>query len=130
MDPVSSLWRCLRKGVPLMTIYNVLQPVEPLRIEDSMPESRKPKAAAFKFVKMCLEELRIPPGDCFTISDLFGDDTTGFVKVCNSLRLYQVYSRHRLERDVRQTERVNDLYLLATILFHPANPRLYRSLKL
>lgn len=81
MDPVSSLWRCLRKGTPLLTIYNAIQPVEPLRIDDSMAASRKPKAAAFKFVQSCLQDLKLPPGECFTISDLFGDDTTGFVKV-------------------------------------------------
>jgi cell division control protein 24 len=95
MDPVSSLWRCLRKGVPLMTIYNVLQPPEPLRIEDNVPPSRRPKAAAFKFVEKCLRELKLPPGDCFTISDLFGDDTTGFVKVCDFFCLDQVDYRHR-----------------------------------
>lgn len=82
MDPVSSLWRCLRKGTPLMTIYNSLQPPEPLQIDDKIAETKKPKIAAFKFVKACLEgDLKLPPGECFSLQDLFGDDTTGFVKV-------------------------------------------------
>jgi cell division control protein 24 len=86
MDPVSSLWRCLRKGIPLLTIYNALQPAELLQLDDNVrPATRRPKVAAFKFVEKCLRDLELPPGECFTISDLFGDDTTGFVKVCNVL---------------------------------------------
>ncbi len=82
MDPVSSLWRCLRKGTPLLTIYNSLQPPEPLRIDEKLPEAKRPKIAAFKFVEACLKgELQLPPGECFSLQDLFGDDTTGFVKV-------------------------------------------------
>ena len=87
MDPVSSLWRCLRKGTPLLTIYNSLQPPEPLRLDEKIAaDPRKvPKGAAFKFVKACLEgDLQLQPGECFSLQDLFGDDTTGFVKVSDS----------------------------------------------
>jgi cell division control protein 24 len=89
MDPVSSLWRCLRKGFPLLTIYNSLRPPSPLHMpEETLPEAQwsknLPKKAAFMFVKACLEgELHIDAGECFALSDLFGDDTTGFVKVRN-----------------------------------------------
>jgi cell division control protein 24 len=86
MDPVSSLWRCLRKGIPLITIYNALQPTKLLQVDEKMPEAKRPKAAAFKFVAACMKDLNLPPGECFALTDLFGDDTTGFVKVCpNSL---------------------------------------------
>lgn len=82
MDPVSSLWRCLRKGTPLVTLYNTLKPAEPLPLPDNkMAEPKKSKMAAFKFVEACMKDLQIPPGDVFALSDLFGDDTTGFVKV-------------------------------------------------
>jgi cell division control protein 24 len=81
MDPVSSLWRCLRKGVPLITIYNCLEPVEPLSVDEKLSDAKKPKAAAFKFVAACMKDLNLPPGECFALTDLFGDDTTGFVKV-------------------------------------------------
>jgi cell division control protein 24 len=83
MDPVSSLWRCLRKGTPLMTIYNSLQPPEPLQMDEAIA-ARNPKKPAFKFVEACLRDLKLPPGECFTVMDLFGDDTTGFVKVCGT----------------------------------------------
>lgn len=82
MDPVSSLWRCLRKGTPLLTLYNALQPAEPLQgVDDRMAQAKRAKIAAFKFVEACLKDLKLPPGDVFALSDLFGDDTTGFVKV-------------------------------------------------
>ncbi|PQE08515.1 guanine-nucleotide exchange factor cdc24 protein [Rutstroemia sp. NJR-2017a BBW] len=88
MDPVSSLWRCLRKGTPLMTIYNTLQPEEPLPpIDERMPEPKRVKVAAFKFVEACLKDLKLPAGECFSLSDLFGDDTTGFVKVTQVINL-------------------------------------------
>lgn len=80
MDPMSSLWRCLRKGYPLMTIYNCLQPPNPLQIAEGTVAARNiPKSAAFKFVQACLMELKFE--ECFVLTDLFGDDTTGFVKV-------------------------------------------------
>jgi len=80
MDPMSSLWRCLRKGYPLMTIYNSLQPPNPLQIAEGTVAARNiPKSAAFKFVQACLMELKFE--ECFVLTDLFGDDTTGFVRV-------------------------------------------------
>lgn len=67
-----------------MTIYNSLQPPVPLQIDDKIAAAKRPKIAAFKFVEACLNkegDLRLPPGECFSLQDLFGDDTTGFVKV-------------------------------------------------
>ncbi|QSZ29617.1 hypothetical protein DSL72_004133 [Monilinia vaccinii-corymbosi] len=88
MDPVSSLWRCLRKGTPLVTLYNTLQPAEHLPLPDTrMAEPKKSKMATFKFVEACMKDLHIPPGDVFALSDLFGDDTTGFVKVTQVINI-------------------------------------------
>ncbi|OBT88763.1 hypothetical protein VE02_02402 [Pseudogymnoascus sp. 03VT05] len=86
-DPVTSLWRCLRKGYPLMTIYNALQPPEPLQVDDKVSEAKKPKSAASKFVLACLKDLKLPPEEVFVLNDLFGDDTTGFVKVTQVLNV-------------------------------------------
>ncbi|KAI6248594.1 Rho guanine nucleotide exchange factor scd1 [Erysiphe necator] len=87
-DPVSSLWRFLRKGTPLLTIYNCLQQPEILKLDENMPVMKRPKIAAFKFVEACLKgDLQIPPGDCFSLQDLFGDDTTGFVKVTQVINI-------------------------------------------
>ncbi|PGG96456.1 hypothetical protein AJ79_09581 [Helicocarpus griseus UAMH5409] len=82
IDPVASVWRCLRQGYPLMTIFNASNPAEPLNIDpEKVPEGRRPKAAAFKFLQACLQDLEFPQQDCFLITDLYGENTTGFVKV-------------------------------------------------
>ncbi|KAM5453784.1 Guanine nucleotide exchange factor for Cdc42p [Microsporum audouinii] len=81
-DPVASVWKCLRQGYPLMTIYNATNPSEPLSIdENKLQERNRPKAATFKFLQACLQELNFPQQECFLITDLYGDSTTGFVKV-------------------------------------------------
>ena len=84
-DPVTLLWRTFRRGYPLMTIYNALNPAVPLVVDESkVKDVKRPQAATFKFLQACLRELRFPAEECFIISDLYGDDTTGFVKVGQS----------------------------------------------
>ncbi|KAI9730775.1 MAG: hypothetical protein M1818_008055 [Claussenomyces sp. TS43310] len=96
MDPVSSLWRCLRKGYPLMTIYNALQPEIPLEVDEAtVAERNRPKSAAFKFVQACLKDLKLPAAACFVLTDLFGDDTTGFVKVTQVVNVVLDVAEHR-----------------------------------
>lgn len=80
-DPVDPLWGLLRTGFPLLTIYNALQPATALTVDQNASEAKKPKIAIFKFVKACMDELKIPPQDSFVITDLMGTDTSGFVKV-------------------------------------------------
>ena len=81
-DPVTTMWNCLRRGYPLMTIYNASRPAQPLTLDASrMAEVRIGKAATFKFLQACLTDLKIPANECFLITDLYGGDTTGFVKV-------------------------------------------------
>ncbi|OTA82451.1 hypothetical protein M434DRAFT_37103 [Hypoxylon sp. CO27-5] len=79
--PVESLWNLLRTGLPLLTIYNCLQPDSPLEIDPTANDTRRSKLAIFKFVEACLKRLEIPPSESFVIGDLMGNDTTGFVKV-------------------------------------------------
>ncbi|RDA96058.1 hypothetical protein CP533_5923 [Ophiocordyceps camponoti-saundersi (nom. inval.)] len=81
-DPVDPLWNLLRTGYPLLAIYNALQPSEPLKVDDATAsEAKKSKIAIFKFVQACMKELRVPPSESFVITDLMGNDTSGFVKV-------------------------------------------------
>ncbi|KAH8428186.1 Rho family guanine nucleotide exchange factor CDC24 [Aspergillus melleus] len=81
-DPVASLWNCLRDGYPLLTIYNASSPEEYLEVDPAkIPEAKRPKAATFKFLQASLKELAFPQQDCFLITDLYGDSTTGFIKV-------------------------------------------------
>lgn len=80
--PVESLWRLLRTGHPLLTIYNALQPEKPLHVDENMGnEAKRSKIAIANFVRACLNDLKPPPTECFIINDLTGNDTTGFVKV-------------------------------------------------
>ncbi|KAI9792853.1 MAG: hypothetical protein M1833_001012 [Piccolia ochrophora] len=86
IDPVASIWRCLRKGYPLLTVLNALNPQNPITVDETrVPEAKRAKTAAFKFVQACLQDLSFPPDECFVIMDLFGEDTTGFVKVTSVL---------------------------------------------
>ncbi|KAI4185733.1 MAG: hypothetical protein LQ348_004322 [Seirophora lacunosa] len=81
-DPVTTMWNCLRRGYPLMTIYNALKPHNPLNVDaNRVAEKSIGKAATFKFLQACLTDLKIPANECFLITDLYGSDTTGFVKV-------------------------------------------------
>ncbi|KAI0837236.1 hypothetical protein F5Y06DRAFT_84718 [Hypoxylon sp. FL0890] len=79
--PVESLWNLLRTGLPLLTIYNCLQPDSPLEIDPTANDTKRSKLAIFKFVEACMKRLEIPASESFVISDLMGNDTTGFVKV-------------------------------------------------
>ena len=82
IDPVTLMWNSLRRGYPLMTVYNALRPVKPLSVDPSkLKEKDLPKAATFKFLQACMRELKFQPSECFLITDLYGEDTTGFVKV-------------------------------------------------
>lgn len=81
-DPVTLLWRTFRRGYPLMDVYNALGPKVRLAVDEArIPEKNRPKTAAYKFIQACVGELKFPSEECFIISDLYGDDTTGFVKV-------------------------------------------------
>ncbi|KAL8905552.1 MAG: hypothetical protein Q9171_006619 [Xanthocarpia ochracea] len=81
-DPVTSMWNCLRRGFPLMTIYNAFRPHNPLHVDTHrLAERQLGKAGTFKFLQACLTDLMIPANECFLITDLYGGDTTGFVKV-------------------------------------------------
>ena len=81
-DPVSSLWRCFRSGLPLLTIYNASHPEEGnLEVDTTRDEKRVGKVATSKFIMACMKHMEIPHQEIFSVSDLFNDNTTGFVKV-------------------------------------------------
>ncbi|KAK2592636.1 Guanine nucleotide exchange factor for Cdc42p [Conoideocrella luteorostrata] len=95
-DPVDPLWNLFRTGYPLLTIYNSLQPTEPLRVDDpNASEAKKSKIAIFKFVQACMKELQVPPAQSFVITDLMGNDTSGFVKVTQVVNYVLDLAEHR-----------------------------------
>lgn len=84
-DPVTLLWRTFRRGYPLMELYNALGPRTLLSIPSSKQDEKSlkknEKVACYKFIQSCVADLGIPQESCFILGDLYGDDTTGFVKV-------------------------------------------------
>lgn len=82
-DPVTLLWRTFRKGYPLIIIYNALEPEVRLDGDQgNVKADKKPQLATYKFLSACMKQLKFASEECFVLSDLYGDDTTGFVKVC------------------------------------------------
>lgn len=81
MEPVDSLWEMFRTGIPLVAIFNASQEGNPIMIDDKLSDQKKTKLAVFRFIKACLEDLKMEAGNCFVINDVLGNDTTGFVKV-------------------------------------------------
>ena len=83
-DPVTSMWNLLRRGFPLLTIYNALQPARPIEVDPAKFVGREEKAgkqATFQFLQACAKGLQFPMAECFMVTDLYSSDTNGLVKV-------------------------------------------------
>lgn len=85
-DPVSSLWRCFRSGLPLLTIFEAAQ-VEGgnLSLNAAYSDAKMAKQAASKFIVACMTHMSMSPSDLFSVNDLYGDNTIGFVKVTKQI---------------------------------------------
>jgi len=86
-DPVSQLWVLFRLGTPLACIFNGLRPTKPLEVNNTnltLSNINTCKASVFRFLVGCRQELQFKDEDLFTISELYQDDTNGFVKVTNN----------------------------------------------
>lgn len=103
-DPVTLLWRTFRKGYPLMMLYNALQPAAPLELGAGVKADKRGKAATFKFLQACVNDLKFAQEECFIVTDLYGDDTTGFAKVTRVVRrVLDILVARGLIDDVRPT---------------------------
>ncbi|KAG8762792.1 hypothetical protein FRC12_008845 [Ceratobasidium sp. 428] len=91
-DPMRLLWDLLALGVPLCILYNAQSGVEPLQIDVSCEEFewnaayvRHAKRGAALFIMGVNSRIKCGewdyPSEIFTISELLGNDTNGFVKV-------------------------------------------------
>jgi cell division control protein 24 len=43
-----------------------------------------PQVATYKFIKACIHDLGFQPNECFSVSDLMGSNSTGFINVRES----------------------------------------------
>lgn len=92
VDIVTLLWRTFRKGRPLAALYDTLKPDQPIVADVSRYKPEKQgKALTSSFLRYCINELNFAVEDCFIIYDLYGDDTTGFVKVSPRFVLHHPY---------------------------------------
>lgn len=104
-DPVTLLWRMFRRGYPLLALYNVLRPERSIRpdLSSMTSEIKRGKALTFKFLRACIDDLKFSMEDCFLILDLYGDDTTGFVKVTRMVtRLLDILVEQGIIEDTRR----------------------------
>jgi hypothetical protein len=95
-DPLTKLTLLCRRGYPLCKLYNALNPNKPLS-EDRVPKltmTNSCKANVYHFIVACRDQLSFPEDDMFTISDLYQDDTNGFVKV--NLSFFSYFSNSNL----------------------------------
>ncbi|KAF9545816.1 hypothetical protein EC957_010444 [Mortierella hygrophila] len=89
-DPVNQLWILFRLGSPLACIFNGLRPKEPLKInnaDNNLSNVNACKATVFRFLVACRQELQFSEENLFTISELYQDDTNGFVKVIKTVSM-------------------------------------------
>ena len=87
IDPVAVLWGCFRLGAPLCHLINQFKPAKPLAVPDVSgltSYNNTCKKCIYHFLIACKEELNIPESELFSISELYKDDTNGFVKVCHA----------------------------------------------
>ncbi|CAG8729838.1 5124_t:CDS:2, partial [Acaulospora colombiana] len=111
-DPVNLLWTTFRLGYPLCALFNALQPLNPLTVEEERPgtSNKKPKASVYNFLVACSKQLNLDPEQTFTISQLYQDDTNGFVKVINTVKLVtdKIEEKGLLDLSKKQLSRNSD----------------------
>ncbi|CAO3595668.1 unnamed protein product [Absidia cylindrospora] len=86
-DPLSNLCQLCRRGTPLFTLYNALNTKQPLKMDPNpkLNQINNCKANVYHFLVACRQQLLFPEEELFTVSDLYVDDTNGFVKVVNTV---------------------------------------------
>ncbi|OAD69987.1 hypothetical protein PHYBLDRAFT_96834, partial [Phycomyces blakesleeanus NRRL 1555(-)] len=86
-DPLNKLWSICRQGDSLCLLYNTLMPDTPIVIPRSDPKIViKPKAYVYHFIVACRDQLHFSEESLFTLTDLWQNDTNGFVKVVDTLK--------------------------------------------
>lgn len=87
-DPVTHLWQCFRLGTPLCKLYNQLSPRVaeiPLTVDTNLSNANACKALVMRFLIALKERLGWDPDDTFTVSQLYLNDTNGFVRVIRTV---------------------------------------------
>lgn len=109
-DPLSKLTLICRQGFPLCTLYNALGPEKLLSVDTdpNLNAVNNCKANVYRFIVACRQNLLFPEEDMFTITDLYQDDTNGFVKVVNTINKLLQLLENRGIITVRSSNRNSD----------------------
>lgn len=111
-DPVTQLWQCFRLGSPLCALFNTMNPeVElPVNPDANRSNANACKAQVMKFIIALKEKLGWDPDDIFTVSQLYLNDTNGFVKVVRTInRLLDVFQERGLLIETNRKSDNDDL---------------------
>lgn len=89
-DPVSDLWHFFRLGKPLCMLFNVYAtymrwPPISYTTELRLSNANMCKALVMRFILALKERLGWDPDDTFTVSQLYLNDTNGFVRVVRTV---------------------------------------------
>lgn len=88
-DPVTQLWQCFRLGTPLCVLFNALAPEYarklPLNVEGNLSSANACKALVMRFLIALKEQLGWTPEETFTVTQLYVNDTNGFVRVVHTI---------------------------------------------
>lgn len=81
-DPLTELWHICLQGSSLCYLYNTLRPDQPIMTENkNNSAANKSKACVYHFIIACRDQLHFAEDTLFTVTELFQNDTNGFVKV-------------------------------------------------
>ncbi|SNX82107.1 related to CDC24 - GTP/GDP exchange factor for Cdc42p [Melanopsichium pennsylvanicum] len=111
-DPVTQLWQCFRLGSPLCALFNTMNPqVElPVNPDANRSNANACKAQVMKFIIALKQNLGWDPDDIFTVSQLYLNDTNGFVKVVRTInRLLDVFEERGLLIETNRKSDNDDL---------------------
>jgi cell division control protein 24 len=98
-DPVTQLWQCFRLGAPLCWLFNKLGPRNelPINPDANRSNANECKKQVAKFIIALNHELGWDSDDIFTVSQLYLNDTNGFVKVIRTIsKLLDVFESRGL----------------------------------
>lgn len=80
-DPLTKLWHICKTGSSLCFLYNTLKPEQPIQTSTNTTATNKSKAYVYHFIIACRDQLHFAEDTLFTVTELFSNDTNGFVKV-------------------------------------------------
>ena len=92
LDVVQLIWKTFQLGYPLVSLYNILRPDQPVEVDVSkISVAKQGKALTSSFLRGCINGLNFSVEDCFILYDLYQDDIGGFVKVFTFLPQHMLF---------------------------------------